>query len=401
MIDIAKKLGENEYQFIWRLAQQKEAGLLDMDWEELSSVINKEFREDESEYKTEAAYRKPYSQAKKFYEAGVFNSLNEDKYIKELELQKQEIKKEKQKLSDERLDLNRRLRETSRLETTIDKIEEMLKSISEKRYVSYSPTFVKSDTDVIVCLSDLHIGASYYGFDGCYDSQIALERLNQYLSEVLAIATMHKAENCHVVLLGDLLSGSIHKTVSITNKENVIEQVKMACEYIADFVYALGMYFNKVTLHAVSGNHSRMDKKEDALLGERLDVLIPWFVKAMTGKCQNIEVADSELDDTLSAFFIKDKLYFAVHGDFDATNDAAIAKLALWVKATPYCVLCGHKHYPAMTEVSGIKVVQSGSLGGSGDEFTRQKRLTGKASQTVLVVNEKGIKAYYPVELES
>jgi hypothetical protein len=53
-----------------------------------------------------------------------------------------------------------------------------------------------------------------------------------------------------------------------------------------------------------------------------------------------------------------------------------------------------------MTDVSGIKVVQLGSLGGSGDEYTRQKRLTGKPSQTVLVVNDKGIKCCYPIELD-
>ena len=53
-----------------------------------------------------------------------------------------------------------------------------------------------------------------------------------------------------------------------------------------------------------------------------------------------------------------------------------------------------------MNDVSGIKVIQSGSHCGSGDEFTRQKRLTGKPSQTVLVVNNKGIKCCYPVELD-
>ena len=52
-----------------------------------------------------------------------------------------------------------------------------------------------------------------------------------------------------------------------------------------------------------------------------------------------------------------------------------------------------------MTEVSGVKVVQSGSLGGSGDEFTRQKRLTGEPSQTVLVVDDSGIKCCYPIVL--
>ncbi len=38
-----------------------------MCWEEISNIINREFRIDESEYRTEAAYRKSYSQAKRFF----------------------------------------------------------------------------------------------------------------------------------------------------------------------------------------------------------------------------------------------------------------------------------------------------------------------------------------------
>lgn len=328
---------------------------------------------------------------------------NDDEYFKKLRLEKQEIQKEKRKLYDERLDINRRLREESRLETTIEKIDNMLNSIADTRYITYdkSPFIKYSNNDMIVCLSDLHLGASYYSYDGCYDSKIAKDRLNQYLSEIVDIQKTHSAENCVVVLLGDLISGDIHSTISVTNKENVIEQVKLACEYISDFVYELGKHFNNVEVRGVSGNHSRIkEKKEDALLGERLDSLIIWFIKSMLKNAENVTVYDEDIDDTMSIFFIRDKSYFGVHGDFDTMSDASIAKLALWAKFTPYCVLCGHKHFPAMTDVSGIKVVQSGSLGGSGDEYTRQKRLTGKPSQTVLVVNNRGIKCCYPIELD-
>lgn len=336
----------------------------------------------------------------KWKESQKTSDIKEDEYFKKLQLEKQEIQKEKRKLYDERLDINRRLREESRLETTIEKLESMLSKVANNRYLTYTPTVSSSSNDMIVCLSDLHIGATYYGFDGIYDSEIAKRRLKQYLSEIIDIQKIHAAENCVCVLLGDLISGSIHKTISITNKENVIEQVKLACEYISDFVYELGKHFKTIELRGVSGNHSRLDEKEDALIGERLDTLIIWFIKSMLKNNDNITVIDESLDDTLSTFMLRDKLYFAVHGDFDSTSDTSIAKLALWAKMTPYCVLCGHKHYPAMNDVSGIKIVQSGSLGGSGDEFTRQKRLTGKPSQTVLVVNDKGIRCCYPVELE-
>ena len=398
MFDTTRKESENEFQYLWRLGQAKDSGLLDIDWNGISDLMNMYFGDPDKPY-SEAAWRKPYQMAKKFLENGVFNNLSEDEYFKELRLQKQEIQKEKRKLYDERLDINRRLREESRLETTIEKFENMLSNVSNSRYLTYTPTVSESSNDMIVCLSDLHIGATYYGFDGNYDSLIAKDRLEKYLTEIIDIQKTHNAENCVCLLLGDLISGSIHKTISVTNKENVIEQVKLACEYISDFVYELGKHFKTVELRGVSGNHSRIEAKEDALLGERLDTLILWFIKSMLKNVENISIIDEDIDDTLSTFFVRDKLYFGVHGDFDTTSDTSISKLILWAKMTPYCVVCGHKHFPAMTDVSGIKVVQSGSLGGSGDEFTRQKRLTGKPSQTVLVVNNKGIKCCYPIEL--
>lgn len=375
--------------------------MLDIDWSEINSKYNLGFNSDT----TRKASQPPLVGSvfvSEYYKWKESHNTHEgdDEYFKKLRLEKQEIQKEKRKMFDERLDLNRRLRETARMETTVEKIENMLSEISDQRYIQYETPIVRSGNDLIVCLSDLHIGATYYGFDGCYDSSIAKERLSDYLQEIVEIQKVHRAENCYVLLLGDEISGNIHKTISVTNKENVIEQVKLACEYISDFVYELGKHFTYVEVHSVSGNHSRIEKKEDALLSERLDSLIPWFTKSLLKNAENINVVDEEIDDTMSTFFVRDKLYFGVHGDFDSTSDAAIAKLVLWAKQTPYCVLCGHKHYPSMSDVSGIKVVQSGSLGGSGDDFTRTKRLTGKPSQTVLVVNDNGIRACYPIELD-
>lgn len=399
-------LTPEKYEQLLQDCSNKVSKISDDDWSEICQRYNLDFNPDTIRKGSQppligSAFVSDYYKWKNTQSKNL--SEIDDEYFKKLRLEKQEIQKEKRKLYDERLDINRRLREESRLETTIEKIDNMLNSIADTRYITYdkSPFIKYSDNDMIVCLSDLHLGASYYSYDGCYDSKIAKDRLNQYLSEIVDIHKTHSAENCVVVLLGDLISGDIHSTISVTNKENVIEQVKLACEYISDFVYELGKHFNNVEVRGVSGNHSRIkEKKEDALLGERLDSLIIWFIKSMLKNADNVTVYDEDIDDTISIFFIRDKSYFGVHGDFDTMSDASIAKLALWAKFTPYCVLCGHKHFPAMTDVSGIKVVQSGSLGGSGDEYTRQKRLTGKPSQTVLVVNNRGIKCCYPIELD-
>lgn len=405
MFDFTKELEKyglttEVYEQILQECSNKVQGISDADWADIVAKYNLNIHYDSLRKSQQLA---PFGGAfvSEYYKWKASQTkTTDDDYIQQIRIEKQEIQKEKQKLFDERLDINRRLRKTSRLETTIEKIENMLSTIADERYVSYTANVLNSSKDVVVCLSDLHIGAKYSGFDGTYDSDIAKERLSEYLLKIIEIQKTHNAENCVCVLLGDIISGSIHKSISVTNKENVIEQVKLACEYISDFIYELGKHFNNVELRGVSGNHSRIEEKEDALLGERLDVLIIWFIKSMLKNTPNISVEDKNIDDTLSIFSIRDKIYFGIHGDFDNVSDTSVAKLALWAKTTPYCVLCGHKHHPAMTDISGIKVVQSGSLGGSGDEYTRQKRLSGAPSQTAMVVSSKGIECVYPIEFE-
>ncbi len=96
IIDLHRLENENEEQFIFRLGSAKDSGNLDMSWEEIAEVINKEFRTDESEYRSEAAYRKPYQQAKRYFEANVFKTYkDEDTYFKELRIQKQDLKRKR------------------------------------------------------------------------------------------------------------------------------------------------------------------------------------------------------------------------------------------------------------------------------------------------------------------
>lgn len=400
--NLRKRPDESELAFIYRLGTLKDDGVIDMTWGELADVLNKQLRDPDEEW-SESAYRKKYSLIRDAYEQ-IFSNYKNDDYLNELVLQKQEIQKEKRKLYDERLDLNRRLREEARLETTIDRIDHTLSDISARFFSdnTYDLPQIISNRKMIVCLSDMHIGADYCNADGKYNTEIAKERLQQYLAEIKDIQGRYGCSDCVVAILGDCISGSIHRTISITNKEDVVEQVKTASMLISEFIDVLSHWFENITVYSVGGNHSRIEKKaEDALLSERLDNLIPWFVEKMMSGKDNVDVVSHTFDDTLGIFNVGDKVYFIQHGDYSSITDAAIGKLVLWAKQTPYCILTGHMHYPAMTDVSGIKVVQSGSLCGSGDEFTRQKRLTGKPSQTVLVTKGDGsIYGVFPIELD-
>lgn len=188
MIETLKKqIDESELGYIYRLGKLRDDGVINMTWSELSDIMNKQLRDPDEEW-TESAYRKKYKLLKDAYDQ-IFSKYNDDDYFKELTIQKQEIQKEKRKLYDERLDLNRRLREQARLETTIEKLSNSLNDIADVHFQNIDyPKPTASEHKMIVCLSDLHIGQSFNTADGKYDSQIAVDRLREYLYEITTIA---------------------------------------------------------------------------------------------------------------------------------------------------------------------------------------------------------------------
>ena len=398
---LERKEGETEIQYLWRVGKLVETGQVGS-WKEITPTLNKQLRE-EDEYYDESAYRKKYQAAKKFYDE-IFSQQGDEDFKKEQEELLREIKKEKIKLRDERTESNRGIRIEARVENKLDYLEDI---ISKQGKIDYKPLKpeerkaiqIKSDNDLVIMLSDLHIGQTFDSAWGRYDLEVAKDRMQQYLHKIIEIKDRHNSENCFVTLQGDMISNSIHKSIAITNRENVIEQVIEASEMVTSFLAELSRYFNNVTVASVVGNHSRIDKKEDALKDERLDTIIEWYAKSKLEDFENIEFVDA-FDNTFTSFVVRGKVYFVVHGDYDQMNQSGLAKLSMMAGFFPYCVLFGHKHFPATTEINGIKLVQSGSLPGSGDDHTIELRLSGRPSQTVLVCTDKGIECNYTVELD-
>lgn len=397
---LERKEGETEIQYLWRVGKLVESGQVGS-WKEITPILNKQLREDD-EYYDESAYRKKYQAAKKFYDE-IFSQQGCEDFKKEQEELLREIKKEKVKLRDERTESNRGIRIEARVENKLDYLEDIISKQGKIDYTPLKPSErkaiqVKSDNDLVIMLSDLHIGQTFASAWGRYDLEVAKDRIQQYLNKIIEIKDRHNSENCFVTLQGDMISNSIHKSIAITNRENVIEQVIEASEIVTAFLAELSKYFNNVTVASVVGNHSRIDKKEDALKDERLDTIIEWYAKSKLESFDNIEFVEA-FDNTFTSFVVRDKVYFVVHGDYDQMNQSGLAKLSMMAGFFPYCVLFGHRHFPATTEINGIKLVQSGSLPGSGDDHTIELRLSGKPSQTVLVCTDKGIECNYTVEL--
>ena len=400
IIDLSKKPTETEEQYLWRIGQLVDSGEIES-WESVNQTVNKEILgDDETSYRTESAWRKRYQAAKKFYD-NCFSKMESEEYQKKLDVLNRELQRNTIKFRDNRNAWNKQNYADSRIDETMQLIEDLLPTVGKTEFEIHDLPNINGDTSLLVCLSDLHIGQTFDSYWGSYNSDIAANRLNEYLNEIIRIGKLHNAKNIHLCSIGDQISGAIHTTIQITNKENVIEQVKTAIDLISSFAYELTKHFENVFFYDVSGNHSRLNPNKDMTLrDERLDNLIAWSVCKLLSHIDNFrDMTHRRFDDTIAEANIEGKNYLLVHGDIDSINKTGIGNLVTMLGFCTEYIVCGHRHTPAMNEFNGIRVYQSGSMPGSGDDYTVSHRMSGKPSQTVLVCNSKGVVCDYNVDL--
>ena len=384
---------EDENAYIWRVCDNKD---LIGTWQDVCDLLNEELHHDYNE----SWYRKMYQSFMMMFDSIKDKYFNNEQ-LKQMEQKKQEIIKERYRLNDERTAYNRALRNDARLDARLDILEQKITEFGKINFPDVNSISTEADdNDLLVLLSDLHIGQTFKSFNGEYNTEIAQKRMGQYLKKIIEIGKQYNSDKCYVSLQGDLISNSIHKSIAITNQENVIQQIKFASELITAFIYELSHAFNRVIVTSVSGNHSRLDKKEDALKDERLDDLVIWYMDAALKNVNNVDIITNNPDTTFAVMDIRGKKYINVHGDYDAFSKNGVASLSMMLGFFPYAITFGHLHTCAMSDESGIKIIRGGSLAGSGDDYTIEKRLTGKASQMVCVCTDKGIESYNIVELD-
>lgn len=385
--------GETDDEFIFRVSKDKDQiGT----WEDMAALFNtilgKNF--------TESYYRKRNKKHDRISCATEYNDQIDQKQFDKMMIGKREFERKKIQFRDERNAWQKQNYIDARAEEKLDRLEEELTSIGKINFEKHEEVQVSSDNDMLVILSDLHIGQTFDSAFGKYNTDIAEDRLRQLLNNIISIQKTHNSEKCYVSLQGDLISGNIHKSIQVTNREDVIEQIKIATELISSFCYELSKYFRVVFMTNVSGNHTRIESKKDAIHDERLDDIISWAVELSLKHIGNFHVLKRNIDTGIADISIRNKTYIAVHGDMDSYNKSGVQNLCLALGFVPYAILFGHLHTCSVDEVNGVKMIRGGSLAGCGDQYTIEKRLTGKPSQMICICNSDGVMAYYPVELK-
>lgn len=308
-IDIARKPNESALAYHKRIVYGKlvDKTLGDVDYTELSELAYGQ------SYSSDVARRMFYGSKRtlELISAEEASKIDDVNILSELDEKMIELRKERQKFYDQRNAFNKIVRERSRQEELNEIIVDAIHN-GELPRLNYERNIIEpSSNDLLVSLNDLHYGAVHSNYWNEYNSDIAKDMMANYLDRIINIADTHNSENCIVWENGDAISGAIHRSIQITNKENVIEQVMGASELIAEFIAELSKHFRTVKFVSVSGNHSRIDpNKDNALVDERLDDLIEWYIAARLQNFENVEIgAGEKIDSTMYLIDIRGKNY--------------------------------------------------------------------------------------------
>ena len=308
------------------------------------------------------------------------------------------MRKERIKLSDARVDYNRLIRQEARKESYADMVKNIICKNVEPINISVHYTLFNSSTDLLCHLTDIHTGIEIHNWKNDFDEEILKHRIEKFTSDILDIRGQHGSENCYLVI-GEILSGLIHSNLRLQNNMDLMEQFKYISELISAMLIRMANHFNHIYVYVTPGNHSRVSpKKEEALDGENMDVLLPFYLKARLQNIENISICDNNIEPEIAMFNIRGNNVFAAHGHKDNPS-SVVQNFTMLFGIKPDIVLLGHRHTNGLTTVYDTKVIESGCVSGT-DQFAMSIRKANRPEQTVSVIGEDGLICLYDIKLD-
>nr|DAK77365.1 MAG TPA: DNA polymerase II small subunit [Caudoviricetes sp.] len=383
------------YEAILKDIDSKINGENDYDWYELRDKYGVHCNPDTIRKASSTIFGGKMRSEYEKYKNGLDNEfLSQD----ELDVKIQDMRKEKIKLSDARVEYNRLIRQEARKESYADMVKRIICENVEPMNIQVHYTLFNSSTDLLVHLTDIHTGIEIHNWKNDFNEDILKQRIEKFTSDILDIRGQHGSENCYLVI-GEILSGIIHNNLRLQNNMDLMEQFKYVSELISAMLSRMANHFSHIYVYTTPGNHSRISpKKEDALDGENMDILLPFYLKARMQNIENITICDNAIEPEIAMFNIRGNNVFASHGHKDSPSNV-VQNFTMMFNVKPDIVLLGHRHTNGLTTVYDAKVIESGCCSGS-DNYAVSIRKVNKPEQTVSVIGENGLICLYDIQLD-
>lgn len=407
MVNLKKEDNENTNEYIWRMCDYKDKGLLDLNWEQVGELINKElFGSDEELYRTSSAYRKPYQYAKDFYE-DVFKKRMysyDNEAIKKMDDLKRDIQKERIKLNTTRVEYNKWLRENARDELIV---EEICKSISNLSPLE-KPAYIQnkySTKEYCLVFGDEHYGTEFELTDllgniiNSYSPEIFEKRMWDLFYQVIDIIKKEDINTLNVYSMGDFSDGCLRVSQLMKLRYGVIDGTIKYANFISNWLNELTKYV-RIRFQMTDGNHTELrmlGQPKGTFVEDNMGKIVKEFIKIRLEDNNNftfIENPTGYIYDNLAGNII-----LGIHGETRSLEKTLKDLSAIYNTQIKY-LFAGHLHHSKLEEIGiNSEVINIPSIIGI-DPYALSLNKASNASAKLFIFEEgKGRTCEYTFKL--
>lgn len=257
---------------------------------------------------------------------------------------------------------------------------------------NYEPIDRRNKNAMLVCLSDLHIGALVDTDVNKYDYSVAKERMQKYLDRVIEDIKKNNVSEVYLMNLGDVIENPYMHNLAYSCEFTLAEQITRASDIIIKFIIGLSVHVN-VTVSGIAGNHDRLSEdKHKSLDGDHAVKGVNYAIETFIENSEIERVKYVQAKDYEHSILINGLNILALHGDLDSKDDKSILSKHSTLKSINYnIIVMGHYHTRELKELGDDKVLAvSGSLKGADNYSLNKLRKVSSASQMYVIINEFG-----------
>jgi hypothetical protein len=258
---------------------------------------------------------------------------------------------------------------------------------------TFSPIKDHSNTRMVLCLTDWHIGAIVDVEDNQYNYAIAKRRIHDAVDQAIQIATERKVYRIDVVYMGDILEHAYMRDSQAYHAEfPVSKQMALGGRLMIEVLYKLSRKFF-VTYRGFAGNHDRFNKDKNGNIdGDTGMVVVNEMVQLFIeqSNIENLMFAECH-NYNAKLVNVNGRNFKFVHGDLEKKADTGkLADHSSNDKIIYDAIVYGHFHHFMVLEVGVDRLeVRVGSTKGS-DDYSEKLGVGSAPSQAIILVDEDG-----------
>lgn len=363
MDEILQKLpSENESQYIWKVGQAKDSGLIDSTWEELTPILNTQCGISEEDFRGSSAWRKRYRVMQQAWDDVFSQQIFTEKHVETIQEYKRELEKEKIKLQTEKLEYNRWLREEARDELICERICNAIKELPPLEVPHILPANiagrVHGTREGCLLIADPHYGVDLKitGLFGEiineYSPEIFESRMWNLLTQVIDICEKEGFTSLNVYDLGDEVDGMLRVSQLFKLRYGVIESTVRYGRFITEWLNELSKHVYVKYQMVKDSNHCQLrmlNQPKNTFKDENMSYIIAEKLMDRLGDNPNFEFIQNPtgyIFDNVVGYHI-----FGFHGEVKDMSQA-IKDFSRTYKVEIDFMVGGHKHHQNSSNVS-------------------------------------------------